>query len=133
MIRYQNPHIAVNKRLDTVTAVIYSGSNRLGTMKIGSSQKGSSSHPGGSFYIYKLNSRASAVRVIVLLFSFSIFSNCRSLKIENENNSIKHKCRNLTTEFSHMDHRVLRTSSSQAGFEPLKFYTKPDDYCFISL
>ena len=31
---------------------------------------------------------ASAIRVFVLLFSFSIFSDRRSLKTENENNSI---------------------------------------------
>ena len=43
--------------------------------------------------IYQLNSRdssstyrTSAVRDFVLLFSFSIFSDRRSLKIENENN-----------------------------------------------
>ena len=47
-------------------------------------------------YLYKLNSRdsspihgASAVKVFVLLFSFSIFSDRWSLKIENENNSMK--------------------------------------------
>ena len=46
--------------------------------------------------ICKLNSRVpspiygdSAVGVFVLLFSFSIFSDRRSLKIENENNSMK--------------------------------------------
>ena len=31
----------------------------------------------------------AAVRVFVLIFSFSIFSDRRSLKIENENNSMK--------------------------------------------
>ena len=58
--------------------------------------KGSSSQPARvSFYIYKLKSRvsspiygASAVRVFVLLFLFSIFSDRRSLKIENENDSM---------------------------------------------
>ena len=49
-----------------------------------------------SVCIYKLNSRdfrpiygASAVRVLVLLFSFSNFSDHQSLKIENENNGMK--------------------------------------------
>ena len=39
-------------------------------------------------YIYKLSSRASAVRLFLLLFSFSIFSDRRSLKIENEDKSM---------------------------------------------
>ena len=47
-----------------------------------------------SFYL-NLNSRDPsliyAVRIFMLLFSFSIFSDCQSLKIENENNSKKHK------------------------------------------
>ena len=49
-----------------------------------------------SFYIYQLTSRdsnricgASAVRVFALSFLFSIFSDHLSLKIENENNSMK--------------------------------------------
>ena len=60
-------------------------------MKIGSSQR--YFQPAK---VYKLNSRdsgpiygASVVRVFVLLFSFSIFSDRQSLKIENENNSRK--------------------------------------------
>ena len=67
-----------------------------GTMKIGSSQR--YFQPARvNFYIYTLNSRdsspifgVSAVRVFMLLFSFSIFSDRRSLKIENEKNSMKH-------------------------------------------
>ena len=50
------------------------------------------------------------VRIFVLLFSFSIFSDRRSLKavtkIENDNNSIKNKCRNLNREVSYMDDRA---------------------------
>ena len=49
-----------------------------------------------SFHIYKLSLRdsspiygASAVRFFVLLFLFSIFSDRRSLKLDNENNSMK--------------------------------------------
>ena len=73
----------------------FNGLNRAGSMKTGSSER--YFQPGRvSFYIYKLNSRdscpiygASAVRVFLLLFSFSIFSDRRrSLKIENENNSM---------------------------------------------
>ena len=44
-----------------------------------------------SFYIYRLNARdtspiygVSLVRVFVMLFSFSVFSDRRSLKTENE-------------------------------------------------
>ena len=33
--------------------------------------------------------KSTAVRVFILLFSFSIFSDCWSLKIENENNNTK--------------------------------------------
>ena len=43
--------------------------------------------------------RASVVRVLVLLFSFSIFSCQQSLKIENENNSMKIQMQNF-------DHRI---------------------------
>ena len=57
--------------------------------------------PRVSFYFYKQNSRYSsaiygdfAVRVFILLFSFSIFSDRWLLKIKNEYNSMKHKCRN---------------------------------------
>ena len=74
---------------------IFGGPNRLGSMKIGSSQM--QFQPARvSFYIYKLNSRDSspmywafAIRVFMLLVSFSIFSDRRSLKIVNENNSLK--------------------------------------------
>ena len=41
------------------------------------------------FSIQILNSRGSAIRVFVLLFSFSIFSDRRSLKIESKYNSMK--------------------------------------------
>ena len=40
--------------------------------------------------------------LVVLLFSFSICSHCQSQQIENENNNIKQKCRNLTIEVPYM-------------------------------
>ena len=55
--------------------------------------------------IYNLNFRdsglvygASAIGVFMLLFSISIFNDRRSLKIENENNSMN----NLITEVSYI-------------------------------
>ena len=52
--------------------------------------------PSKFYCIYDLNSRdsspiygASVVGVVVLLFSFSVLSDRRSLNIENENNSMK--------------------------------------------
>ena len=51
----------------------------------------------------------STIRVFVLLFSFSIFSDRRSLKIENENNNMKIKCKkfDLRTLIYGIQDRVL--------------------------
>ena len=76
------------------TQLNFNGSNRLGQCKISFSQRYFQPF-GASFYI-NINSGApspiymtSTIRVCVLLFSFSIFSDRRSLKTENENNSMK--------------------------------------------
>ena len=66
--------LIVSCRLCTVE---FSGSNKPGTMKIGSSQR--QFKPARvSFYIYKLNSRDCSpiygASIFMLLFSFSIFS-----------------------------------------------------------
>ena len=53
------------------------------------------------------------VRVFVLLFSFSVFS-C-SLKVENENNSMKTEMQKFDLKSHIWNHRDARTSSSQAG------------------
>ena len=67
---------------------------QAGTIKISSSQR--YFQPSRVSFNINLNSRVpssiyetSAVRVSVLLFSFSIFSDWQSLKIENQNNSMK--------------------------------------------
>ena len=77
----------------------------LGSMKIGSSQR-HFQRDRESFQIHKLNSwdsspiyRNSAVRVFVLLFSYSIFGD--HTKIENENNS-------MNTNMQKFDHRIIR-------------------------
>ena len=64
----------------------------------------------------------SAVRVFMLLFSFSIFSNHWSLKIANENNRMKR-------EVSYMGSQGLKNKfysgmvNKPSVFEPLKFYS----------
>ena len=70
----------------------------------------------------------SAIRVFVLLFSFSIFSDRRSLKKENENNSMEI----LMQKFDHkrLIYGTIGTKKqvlvsrvyAPSGFEPLKFY-----------
>ena len=71
-----------------------------------------------SFCIYKMDSTdsspiygASAVRVFVLLFSFSVFSDQRTLKIENEIHNAE-----IRPQKSHIwGLRDQRTSSNQVG------------------
>ena len=77
-------------------------------------------------------------RVFILLFSFSIFSDYHSLKIENENKSMK-------TQMQQFDHRSLiygtigtqeRALSGRinmpTGFKPLKFHCSTNNQAIFT-
>ena len=82
--KYGNVHIHLNYSLRVRLQLNFNGSNPDGLFTL----PDWNSFLDPSFSIYK-TCVVKCIYVFMLLFSFSVFSDLRSLKIENENNSMK--------------------------------------------